>query len=86
MSKHLLSQPETLILAPDWKPVRWLASQKPMMYWGEMTCPVPCSEPGPHWLRSRRGLHRQGRHHRHDVPPSLTLHTDDENRTLESAR
>ncbi len=26
--------PETLILAPDWKPVRWLASQNPMMYWG----------------------------------------------------
>jgi len=26
--------PETLILAPDWKPVRWLASQSPLMYWG----------------------------------------------------
>jgi catechol 2,3-dioxygenase len=26
--------PETLILAPDWKPVRWLVSQNPMMYYG----------------------------------------------------
>jgi catechol 2,3-dioxygenase len=26
--------PETLILAPDAKPVRWLASENPMMYWG----------------------------------------------------
>ena len=25
---------ETLILAPDWEPVRWLASENPMMYWG----------------------------------------------------
>ena len=26
--------PETLILAPDWKPVRWLTSQNPLVYWG----------------------------------------------------
>jgi catechol 2,3-dioxygenase len=26
--------PEALILASDWKPVRWLASQNPPMYWG----------------------------------------------------
>ncbi len=25
---------EALILAPDWEPVRWLASENPMMYWG----------------------------------------------------
>ena len=26
--------PEALIFAPDWKPVRWLVSQNPMMYYG----------------------------------------------------
>ncbi len=26
--------PGSLILAPDWEPVRWLVSQGPMMYWG----------------------------------------------------
>jgi catechol 2,3-dioxygenase len=25
---------ETLILAPDWEPVRWLASDNPLAYWG----------------------------------------------------
>ena len=25
---------EALILAPDWEPVRWLASENPMLYWG----------------------------------------------------
>jgi catechol 2,3-dioxygenase len=31
--------PETLILAPDWQPVRWLVSQTPMMYWGRGNLP-----------------------------------------------
>jgi catechol 2,3-dioxygenase len=26
--------PQTLILAPDWKPVHWRISQNPMMFWG----------------------------------------------------
>jgi catechol 2,3-dioxygenase len=26
--------PETLILAPDWEPVRWLDVERAMMYWG----------------------------------------------------
>ena len=25
---------EALILAPDWEPTRWLASENPMLYWG----------------------------------------------------
>src|SRR5215471_1214348 len=29
-----VNTPEALIFAPDWKPVRWLASQSPLMYWG----------------------------------------------------
>jgi catechol 2,3-dioxygenase len=37
--------PETLILAPDWKPVRWLLSQNPLLYWGDE---VP-------WSTSRHG-------------------------------
>ena len=40
--------PETLIFAPDWKPVRWLVSQNPMMYYGgNMTFERPQARQAP---------------------------------------
>lgn len=45
--------PPPLIFASDWKPVRWLASQNPLMYWGgevprsvlgDATPPLPLSK------------------------------------------
>jgi hypothetical protein len=29
-----ISTPETLILTPDWEPVRWLNGKRATMYWG----------------------------------------------------